>query len=112
MKIVTSALAAAFLFVPLGIAAHPVAAAETLRIAEDNGGTALTLTGAKQAVARFLADSGQHQLRIGSAAFDREGNVMVEIVSIQGIPLRHVVVDAKSGAIADARTGASLQKKS
>ena len=109
MKFVTLTLAGAFLFTSLG-ATNTSTAAETLRIAEGSVGAPLTLTGAKQTVSRLLNESGQIHLRVGRAEFDRDGNVAVEIVSLQGVPMRHVVVDAKSGVVADARTGAPLKR--
>jgi hypothetical protein len=111
MNFVTSLIAAAALLAPLSPAVDARAGAPAI-LAEDGLGAPLTLTGAKQAVSRYLDESGQHQLRVGNAAFNRDGNIAVDIVSLQGIPVRHVVVDAKSGAVADARTGATLTKKS
>ena len=111
MKYVTPIIAAAALLLPLStvIAAG---AAEPLLVAGDSAAAPVTLTSAKQTVAHYLSDNGQHELRVGRAEFDRDGNVAVEIVSLQGIPVRHVVVDAKSGTVAAARTGAALTKKS
>lgn len=111
MKHVTSTVAAVFLIAVSGPAIRSLAA-EPAIMAEDGATAPITLAGAKQAVSHYLNDNGQRQLRVGRAEFDRDGNITVEIVSLQGIPVRHVVVDAKSGAIADARTGAALTKKS
>jgi len=110
MNYVASFIAAVALIAPLSSTGDARAAAPVI-VAEDGPGAPLTLTGAKQAVSRYLDASGQHQLRVGSAAFNRDGNVAVEIVSLQGIAVGHVLVDAKSGAIADAKTGATLTKK-
>ena len=111
MNYVISIIAAAAFIAPLGAAAE-TGAAEPVVVAEDGQGARLTLTGAKQAVAHYLNASGQHQLRAGHAEFDRNGNVAVDIVSLQGLAVGHVVVDAKSGTVADARTGALLSRKS
>ena len=111
MNYVTSLIAAVALLVPLsaGVSAR---AAEPIVVAEDGIGAPLTLTGAKQAVSRYLDDNGQRQYRVGSAEFNRDGNVNVEIVTTQGIAVGHILVDGKSGALANARTGAPLTKKS
>jgi hypothetical protein len=111
MNYVTSIIAAATLLASLSptIGAR---AAQPVIVAEDGVGAPLTLTGAKQAVTRYLSDSGHRELRAGHAEFNRDGNVAVEIVGIQGIAVGHVLVDGKSGAIANAKTGASLTKKS
>ena len=84
-----------------------VAAPQTLTVADSE----LSLSGAKHIVADYLKDSGNRTLKVGRAEFTRNGNVDVEIVTLQGIPLKHVVVDGKSGDIADARTHAPLSKK-
>lgn len=54
----------------------------------------LTLTSAKQIVDQSLKDNGERQFRAGRAEFDGQGNVLVEIVSFEGLPYRHVLVDA------------------
>ncbi len=73
----------------------PVMAAEPhpAQVVEANQAGPLTLTGAKQLVARSLLESGQRMVRVGRAEFDGNGNVVVEVVTIQGVPLRHVLVD-------------------
>ncbi len=68
-------------------------------------GQTLTLTGAKQMVSAKLAAAGQRNLRPGHAEFDGEGNVAVEIETLQGLPVSHVVVHADNGMVTDARTG-------
>ena len=88
-----------------------LAAPASLAVAEREASSTLTLGDAKQAVAKFLNDSGERTLRPGRAEFDSDGNVKVEIVTLQGVALRHVIVDAKSGLVADARTRAPLSKK-
>src|SRR6185312_6459877 len=82
--------------------APALAAAEPVRIAEA-GETQPTLTGAKQAVTRWLADNGERQFRAGRAEFDANGNMAVEVVTLQGIPVRHVTVDGKTRAVAVAQ---------
>jgi len=82
-------------------------AAEPIRIADADGVHQPTLTSAQQAVTRWLADNGQRQLRAGSAAFDGNGNIAVEVVNIQGLPVRHYVVDGKTRSV----TVAQVAKK-
>jgi hypothetical protein len=71
----------------------------------------LTLTAAKQIVARRLAETGKSKLRPGRAEFDGDGNVSVEIVNIGGLPISHVLVNAKSGQVTDSRTGTPLSMR-
>jgi hypothetical protein len=73
-------------------------------------GETLTLTSAKQLVSQKLAAEGKRNLRPGSATFDGDGNVAVEIVTLQGLPVSHVVVRADNGMITDARTGKTAAK--
>ena len=87
------------------------AATDIIQIADTDSGT-LTLTGAKKLVSKILVDNGEGQLRPGSAKFDRDGNIAVEVVSSQGIVIRHVVVDTKTHGVAYAGNGAPLAKKS
>jgi len=94
--------AAAFATMAVGAPSTPV-----LSVAEESA-QPLTLTGARHIVAQRLAELGQTGLRPGTAQFDRDGNVAVEIVNVSGLPVRHVLVDAKSGQVTDARTGAPL----
>jgi hypothetical protein len=75
-----------------------LAAADPVRIA-DAGNAQPTLTSAKQTVTRWLADHGERQLHAGRAAFDGNGNITVEVVTVQGIAVRHVMVDGKSRAV-------------
>ena len=86
-------------------ASSPFAAAdEVIRIGQTELGQPVTLTGAKQLVTRWLDEKGERQLRVGRAEFDRDGNVAIEVVSPQGIAVRHMLVDAKSGQVAVAQT--------
>jgi hypothetical protein len=78
--------------------APALAWADPVRIA-DAGNAQPTLTSAKQAVTRWLADNGERQLHAGRAEFDGNGNITVEVVTIQGIAVRHVTVDGKSRAV-------------
>jgi len=71
-------------------------------------GQTLTLGSAKQMVAEKLKTAGQTTMRPGTAEFDADGNVKVEIVNLQGLPVSHVVVHANNGMITDA---ASTKKR-
>jgi hypothetical protein len=82
--------------------APALAAADPVRIA-DAGNAQPTLAGARQAVTRWLSDNGERQLRAGRAEFDASGNIAVEVVTLQGIPVRHFVVDGKTRAVAVAQ---------
>jgi len=83
--------------------APALAAAEPIRIADAAGVQQPTLTSAKQAVTRWLADNGERQLRAGRAEFDGNGNIAVEVVTLQGLPVRHFTVDGKTRAVAVAQ---------
>jgi len=109
MNCPTRALAAALLISAAGIG--PAAASELLRLAGDPGAP-LTLTEAKQEVSRYLTENGETKVKVGRAAYDDDGNVEVEVVTLHGLPVRHIVVDAKNGAVADSRSGASWKKGS
>ena len=89
-------LAGLLLLVPALAAADPVGIA-------DAGDAQPTLTSAKQAVTRWLSDNGERQLRAGRAEFDGGGNIAVEVVTLQGIPVRHLTVDGKTRAVAVAQ---------
>ncbi|HLG87254.1 MAG TPA: hypothetical protein VKZ79_08660 [Alphaproteobacteria bacterium] len=94
--------AAAFATMAIAAPSTPVVSAA------ENSAQPLTLTGAKHIVADQLAEMGQAGLRPGHAEFDKDGNVSVDIVDISGLTVRHVLVDAKSGQVTDARTRAPL----
>jgi predicted phage tail protein len=83
------------------------AAPATNEMAAELGQT-LTLGSAKQMVADKLKTAGQTTMRPGTAEFDADGNVKVEIVNLQGLPVSHVVVHANNGQITDA---ASAKKR-
>jgi len=65
-------------------------------------GQTLTLGSAKQMVSEKLKAAGQTTMHPGSAEFDADGNVKVEIVNIQGLPVSHVLVHSNNGQITDA----------
>jgi uncharacterized membrane protein len=65
-------------------------------------GQTLTLGSAKQMVADKLKAAGQSTMRPGHAELDADGNVKVEIVNLQGLPVSHVLVHANGGQITDA----------
>src|ERR1700738_4031308 len=90
----TSSLIVGFLVLPVGAGAI-AAPNRPVRIADD-GGVPLTLASAKQRVTKALVDNGERLLRAGRAECDSDGNVTVEVVTLQGIPLRHVIVEARS----------------
>jgi len=92
------ALAAVLLLLP---ATGALAAAEPIRIAD--AVQSPTLASAKQAISRWLADAGERQLSVGSAAFDGNGNISVEVVNIEGIPVRHFIIDGRTHAVAVAQ---------
>jgi hypothetical protein len=83
------------------------AAPATNEMAADLGQT-LTLGSAKQMVADKLKTAGQTSMRPGTAEFDANGDVRVEIVNLQGLAVSHVVVHANNGMITDA---ASAKKR-
>jgi hypothetical protein len=100
---------AALCFSAAAFATMAVAAPATtvISVADENAAP-LTLSAAKQIVAHRLAEIGQSSLRPGRAEFDKDGNVSVEVVNLSGLAVRHVLVDAKSGQVTDARTGTPL----
>jgi len=96
--------------VAISAASYAHAAPATNEIAGVSGET-LTLGSAKRLVGDQLAASGQRMWRPGTAEFDGNGNVRVEIVTLQGIAVAHVLVHANNGMITDARTGAKFGAK-
>ena len=87
-------LLSTFLISPAVATPSHAIAAEAQVIAEE--ASALTITEAKTVVSRQLLASGQRMVRVGSAQFDAQGNVVVQLVTQEGLPFRHVVVDGKT----------------
>ena len=85
------------------VAAAANAAERPATVIESTIAGPLTLTGAKQIVSQSFQDSGQHQFRAGRAEFDGNGNVLVEIVSLQGVAYGHVLVDGQTHRLAAAK---------
>ena len=88
-------LLSTFLISPAITVPNHAMAAETPGIVAGETGT-LTITEAKTVVARSLLASGQRMVRVGKAEFDSNGNVVVELVSQEGLPFRHVLVNGKT----------------
>jgi hypothetical protein len=74
---------------------HALATETPQVIAADQAG-ALTIAEAKALVARSLLEIGQRMVRVGQAEFDGNGNVVVQLVSQEGIPFKRVLVDGKT----------------
>jgi hypothetical protein len=95
-------LLSSFLISPaIAMPSHAVAAEAPQIVAEESG--ALTITEAKTVVARQLLASGQRMVRVGKAEFDGNGNVVVQLVTQEGLPFRHVVVDGRTHALVAAQ---------
>lgn len=95
-------LLSTFLISPaITMPSHALAAEKPLVVAADEAGP-LTIAEAKALVARSLLEHGQRMVRVSGADFDGKGNVVVQLVSQEGMPFRHVVVDGKTHAIVDA----------
>ena len=92
----------------LATAAGATQTSSTAVTIADQGAEPLTLTSAKRLVDQRLIAIGKSALRAGRASFDNDGNVSVEVVTSQGISVGHVKVDAKSGQVTNAKTGAPL----
>jgi hypothetical protein len=88
-------LLSSFLISPAVATPNHAVAAEAPGIVSENSG-ALTITEAKSVVARSLLASGQRMVRVGGAEFDGKGNVVVQLVTQEGLPFRHVLVDGKT----------------
>ena len=95
-------LLSSFLISPAIAAPSHAIAAEMSRIEAENSG-ALTITEAKTVVARSLLASGQRMVRVGNAEFDGKGNVIVQLVTQEGLPFRHVTVDGRTHALVAAQ---------
>ena len=95
-------LLSTFLISPVIAAPSHAIAAETPQSVAENSG-ALTITEAKSVVARQLLASGQRMVRVGAAEFDANGNVVVQLVTQEGLPFRHVLVDGRTHALVAAQ---------
>lgn len=102
LRIVALACLSAAAFAGAAVAAP----AATFEVIAADAAQPLTLTSAKEIVAKRLHALGQDRLRPGRAGFEDDGSVSVELVTQAGLPFGHVRVDAKSGQVTDARTGA------
>jgi len=80
---------------------HAIAAEAPQIVAEDSG--VLTITEAKTVVARSLLATGQRMVRVGKAEFDGNGNVVVQLVTQEGLPFRHVTVDGRTHTVVAAQ---------
>ena len=86
------------------------AATSFVPVADNDSAAPLSLTSAKKIVGKILVDNGERTLHPGAANFDRDGNVDVTVVTTQGIAVRHVIVNAKTGGVAYAGTHIPLAK--
>jgi hypothetical protein len=93
-------LLSSFLISPAVITPGHALAAKAPQVIAADRANPLTLADAKALVARSLLESGQRMVRVGHAEFDGNGNVVVELVTQEGIPFRHVLVDGKTHALA------------
>jgi hypothetical protein len=101
-------LLSSFLISPaLTMPSHAMAAETAQVIVADEAG-ALTIAEAKTVVARALLASGQRMVRVGGAEFDGKGNVVVQLISQEGLPFRHVVVDGRTHELVDAQNRHTL----
>jgi len=96
-------LLSSFLISPaVGVPSHALAA-ETPQVVAAEEASPLTIAEAKALVARSLLDIGQRMVRVGHAEFDGNGNVVVQLVTQEGIPFRRVVVDGKTHTLVAAK---------
>jgi hypothetical protein len=63
----------------------------------------LTTIEARNLVAHWLQANGQQTVRIGTVAYDGGGNVLVDIVTAQGVVIRQILVDGRTHQIAEAK---------
>src|ERR1700761_5497222 len=77
-------------------------AAESPQVVADQA-SALTITEAKAVVSRSLLASGQRMVRVGGAEFDGKGNVVVQLITQEGLPFQHVLVDGKTHTLVAAK---------
>jgi hypothetical protein len=91
-------LLSSFLISPaIAMPGHAVAAEAPQIVAQE--ATALTIAEAKTVVSRSLLASGQRMVRVGGAEFDGKGNVVVQLITQEGLPFRHVLVDGRTHAL-------------
>jgi len=101
-------LLSSFLISPaVTVPSHAIAAQTPQVIAADTA-SQLTIAEAKALVARSLLDVGQRMVRVGHAEFDGNGNVVVQLVSQEGMPLRKVLVDGKTHTLVAAQNRHTL----
>ena len=100
-------LLSTFLISPaVAMPSHAIAA-EAPQVIADAAGS-LTIAEAKTVVARSLLASGQRMVRVGNAEFDGNGNVVVQLVTQEGLPFRHVLVDGKTHTLVAAENRHTL----
>ncbi len=63
----------------------------------------LTLSEARHLVARSLLETGEKMVRVEHADYTGDGSVMVDVVTVQGVLFRHVLVDGKTHQIVPAK---------
>ncbi len=101
-------LLSSFLISPAITAPSHALAAETQQVIAVDAASPLTIAEAKALVARSLLDIGQRMVRVGHAEFDGNGNVVVQLVSQEGLPLRRVLVDGKTHTLVAAQNRHTL----
>ena len=63
----------------------------------------LTVTEARNLVAHWVQGNGQQAVRTGAAVYDGGGNVLVDIVTADGVLIRQILVDGRTHQIAKDR---------
>lgn len=96
-------LLSTFLISPAITAPSHALAAEAPQVIAEDGQSPLTIAEAKALVARSLLDIGQRMVRVGHAEFDGNGNVVVQLVTQEGVPFRRVLVDGKTHTLVAAK---------
>jgi hypothetical protein len=96
-------LLSTFLISPAVTAPSHALAAETPQAIAENEASPLTIAEAKALMARSLLDIGQRMVRVGHAEFDGNGNVVVQLVTQEGVPFRRVLVDGKTHTLVAAK---------
>jgi hypothetical protein len=96
-------LLSTFLISPAVTVPSHALAAEAPQVIAQAEASALTIAEAKALVARSLLDIGQRMVRVGHAEFDGNGNVVVQLVTQEGVPFRRVVVDGKTHTLVAAK---------